>query len=59
MEDRLGYGHEQIFRTWKWAALMREAESVAKLPRDVCEQMAMLDMITLFEKQGRTVDVAN
>ena len=59
MEDRLGYSHEQIYRTWKWAALMREAESVARLPREVCEEMAMLNVIDMFEKRGRTIEVAN
>jgi hypothetical protein len=59
LEDRLGYGYEELFREWKQLALMREAESVAKLPRDVCEEMAFLMMLEARDRQGCGPETAN
>lgn len=59
LEDRLGYGYEELFRRWKQTALMREAESVARLPREVHEEMAFLNVLEMHDRAGFGPDVAN
>jgi len=59
LEDRLGYGYEVLFREWKQLALMREAESVARLPREACEEAAFLMMLECRDRQGCGIETAN
>ncbi len=59
LEDRPGYGYEELFREWKQFALMREAELPGRLPRDVCEEAAFLMMLSARDRQGCGPETAN
>ena len=52
LEEQLGYAPGVIYTDFRVTVLLRERKSVAYMPREVHEEMAMLNVIDLFGRVG-------
>jgi len=54
LEDRLGFSRGFLYRDWEVTVQIRERRSVCRMPREVHEEMALCNLIELYDKAGAT-----
>jgi len=52
LEDRLGYSPGFLYEDWRITADLRERRSICTMPREAHEEMAFLNVLESFDKQG-------
>jgi hypothetical protein len=54
LEDRLGFSRGFLYEDWRVTVAIRERRSVCVMPREVHEEMALCNLIELYDKAGAT-----